>query len=328
MNNSAFSFQTLTPELILDSLAAIGIYVDSGLTALNSYENRVYQFSDENRTRYVVKYYRPHRWNKLQIIEEHQFTQQLVHADIPAIAPKTINNNTVHEYQGYLFTLFPSVGARQYEIDNLQQFDSVATTLGRIHQIAAKHLFKDRPTICLQEYLYKSKEILLSSVIVPKKIQTDLKIILTNLIQTVEQYWHNDWQPIRLHADCHPGNILWHDQAIIVDFDDARNGPAIQDIWMLLNGDQQQQRIQLSSFIELYEEFFPFNHDQLILIEPLRAMRIVHHLAWIIQRWQDPAFPRAFPWLTDVDFWQQQLKQFNQQIEAIKAPPLQLLSIM
>ncbi|MBI0059767.1 serine/threonine protein kinase [Gilliamella sp. M0320] len=328
MNNSAFSFQTLTPELILDSLAAIGIYVDSGLTALNSYENRVYQFSDENRTRYVVKYYRPHRWNRSQIIEEHQFTQQLSQADISVIAPLVINNSSVHEYQGYLFELFPSVGARQYETDNLVQFDSIATMLGRIHQIGAKQPFEHRPTIGLQEYLYQPQEILLSNAIIPNKIQIELKIILRDLIKTVEQHWHNDWQPIRLHADCHPGNILWRDKAILVDFDDARNGPAIQDIWMLLNGDQQQQRIQLSSFIELYEEFFLFDNNQLKLIESLRAMRIVHHLAWIIQRWQDPAFPRAFPWLTDIDFWQQQLKQFNQQIEAIKAPPLQLLSIM
>jgi Ser/Thr protein kinase RdoA (MazF antagonist) len=328
MSNGAFSFQTLTPELILDSLASIGIYVDSGLTALNSYENRVYQFSDENRTRYVVKYYRPQRWNKSQIVEEHQLTQQLSLSDIPVIAPLAINNNTVHEYQGYFFALFPSVGARQYETDNLQQFDSVATMLGRIHQIGAKQLFEHRPTISLEEYLYQPKEILLFNSIIPSKIQSDLKIILTKLIQAVEQHWHNDWQAIRLHADCHPGNILWHDQAIMVDFDDARNGPTIQDVWMLLNGDRQQQQFQLASFVELYEEFYPFDISQLTLIEPLRAMRIVHHLAWIIERWQDPAFPRAFPWLSDIDFWQQQLKQFNQQIEAIKAPSLQLPTII
>nr|WP_218057183.1 serine/threonine protein kinase [Gilliamella apicola] len=328
IDHADFSFHALSPELIFDSLLSIGIRIDSGLTALNSYENRVYQFHDEDRTRYVAKFYRPCRWSNEQIIEEHQFTKQLVDAEIPAVAPLTINNTTLHEHEGYRFSLFPSVGGRQYEVDNLEQMESVAMLLGRIHQLGAKKPFLHRPTIGLEQYLYQPQEIILSCHFIPKKVQSDLKTILAQLIKTVEHYWHNDWQPIRLHADCHAGNILWRDGATFVDFDDARNGPAIQDLWMLLYGNQQEQRLQLDMLIEMYQEFFDFDSQQLRLIEPLRAMRMIHHLAWIIARWQDPAFPIAFPWITDEDFWRQQLSEFKQQIEAIKAPSIKLMSIM
>lgn len=328
MHSSAFTFHTLSPDLIIASLASIGIYIDSGLTALNSYENRVYQFFDEDHQRYVAKYYRPHRWSREQILEEHQFTKQLLDNEIPVIAPLTFNNTTLHEYQNYLFALFPSVGGRQFETDNIEQMESVAILLGRIHQIGAQQPFAYRPTIGLDEYLYQPQEILLTSSVIPKQVQSELKTTLNQLIKIVQQHWHNDWQAIRLHGDCHAGNILWRDGAMIIDFDDARNGPAIQDVWMLLYGEKQEQRLQLDMLIELYQEFYEFDINQIKLIEPLRAMRMIHHLAWIIQRWQDPAFPIAFPWITDLDFWYQQLVIFKQQIQAIKSPPIQLISRM
>ncbi|OCG02171.1 stress response serine/threonine protein kinase YihE [Gilliamella sp. wkB112] len=319
MHNSAFAFHTLSPDLIIDSLASIGLNVDSGLTVLNSYENRVYQFLDDERKRYVVKFYRPHRWSREQILEEHQFATQLLDAEIPVIAPLTFNSSTLHKYQDYLFTIYPSVGGRQYEIDNLEQMESVAMQLGRIHQIGAQQSFTYRPTIGLDEYLYQPQETLFTCKFIPKKVQPELKTTLSALITTVQQHWHNDWQAIRLHGDFHAGNILWRDEAMIVDFDDARNGPAIQDLWLLLYGERQEQQLQLNILIEIYQEFYEFDVNQLKLIEPLRAMRMVHHLAWIIQRWQDPAFPIAFPWLTDLDFWHQQLATFKKQIQAIKA---------
>lgn len=326
MNHPAFSFQALSPEFILDCLLSIGIRVDSGLIALNSYENRVYQFMDEDRIRYVAKFYRPHRWSREQILEEHQFTQALFDAKIPVVTPVIINNNTLHEYQGYLFSLFPSIGGRQYESDNIEQMESVALLLGRMHQIGAQKNFIYRPTIGLEEYLYQPQEVLLSCDFIPKNIHSALRTNLTQLIKAVEQHWHNDWQCIRLHGDCHIGNILWRDQAILVDFDDARNGPAIQDLWMLLNGNRQEQRLQLDALIEMYQEFNDFDSQQIKLIEPLKAMRMVHYLAWIITRRQDPAFTAAFPWITDVDFWYQQLKEFEQQTKAIYSPPLALMS--
>lgn len=326
MDISAFAFHSLTPELILNGLESIGLRVDSGLTVLNSYENRVYQFSDEDKKRYVVKFYRPLRWTKEQILEEHQFISELVATEIPTVAPLAINNTTLHEYQGYWFTVFPSVGGRQYEIDNFDQLEWVGRFLGRIHQVGQTKTFQYRPTMGLAEYVHQPQETILSSSLIPKKILSDLKTTLSQLITTIEQHWHTDWSMIRLHGDCHPGNILWRDGPLFVDFDDARNGPAVQDLWMLLHGERQDQLIQLDILLEAYQEFADFDSQQLSLIEPLRAMRMVHYLAWIIKRWQDPAFPKNFPWIADVDFWYQQLGLFKQQINAIQAPPLKLFS--
>lgn len=322
---ATFSFEFLSPSRILDSLETLGIRVDSGLTALNSYENRVYQFRCEDNLRYVAKFYRPQRWNASQILEEHEFTQQLFDAKLSVIAPLAINNTTLHEQGGVLFALFPSVRGYQYEIDNNFHMESVASALANVHQVGAQHQFSHRPKISLEEYLYQPQEILLTCPHIPKSIQYDFALTLAKLIAVTEKHWHSDWQAIRLHADCHPGNILWNEKAIFVDFDDARMGPAIQDLWMLLQGDRQEQQLQLNLLIDIYQEYRDFNPAELRLIEPLRAMRMVYHLAWIIKRWQDPAFPIAFPWIKEADFWHQQLRAFNQQIEAITSPPLNLM---
>ncbi len=325
MNNSAFNFQALSPDLILDALEDLGLIVDSGLTALNSYENRVYQFLDEQRKRYVVKFYRPERWSALQINEEHKFSYDLSAAEIPAVAPLNIQGNTLHHYQGYMFTVFPSVGGRQYEMDNMDQLEWVGRFLGRIHQVGSEHLFVERPTMSLDEYLTEPRAVLANSELLPAGQKDAFLRVTDNLISKVKEYWHTDWQPLRLHGDCHPGNILWRDGPLFVDLDDARNGPAVQDLWMLLHGERSEQLIQLDILLEAYGEFSDFDAKQLALIEPLRAMRMVYYLAWITRRWQDPAFPKSFPWMTDEDFWLNQSAAFSEQIKNLQAPPLQLM---
>lgn len=325
MTQSAFTFHSLTPDLIIDSLESVGLRVDSGLTELNSYENRVYQFSDEDRRRYVVKYYRPLRWTKEQILEEHQFVQQLVSDEVPAVAPLILNQTTLHHFHDYYFVVYPSVGGRQYEMDNFDQLEWVGRFLGRIHQVGQQSTFQHRPTMTLDEYLYEPKDIILSSSLVDKSLLGDLSAVLDRLIAEVEKHWHTDWAPIRLHGDCHAGNILWRDEPLFVDFDDARNGPAVQDLWMLLHGERREQLIQLDILLEAYQEFADFDSQQLALIEPLRAMRMVYYLAWIIKRWQDPAFPKNFTWITDSNFWYTQLSSFDEQIKSLQAPPLKLM---
>jgi len=325
MNNSAFNFQALSPDLILDALEDLGLIVDSGLTALNSYENRVYQFLDEQRKRYVVKFYRPERWSALQINEEHKFSYDLSAAEIPAVAPLNIQGNTLHHYQGYMFTVFPSVGGRQYEMDNMDQLEWVGRFLGRIHQVGSEHLFVERPTMSLDEYLTEPRAVLTNSELLPAGQKDAFLRVTDNLISKVKEYWHTDWQPLRLHGDCHPGNILWRDGPLFVDLDDARNGPAVQDLWMLLHGERSEQLIQLDILLEAYGEFSDFDAKQLALIEPLRAMRMVYYLAWITRRWQDPAFPKSFPWMKDEDFWLKQSAAFAEQIKNLQAPPLQLM---
>ncbi|AKJ43612.1 serine/threonine protein kinase [Pragia fontium] len=324
MSLSAFDFHTLMPDLILDALESVGLRVDSGLTELNSYENRVYQFMDEDRQRYVVKFYRPERWSHEQIQEEHDFTQALSDTEIPAVAPLRLNQRTLHDFQGFMFTVFPSVGGRQYEVDNLDQLEWVARFLGRIHQVGKHKPFVARPTIGLDEYLYQPRQTLAESALVPESVKKSLMPVLDDLIQGVEQYWHTNWAPSRLHGDCHPGNILWRDGPMFVDLDDARNGPVVQDIWMLLQGDRQEQLMQLDLFVESYSEFADFDQKELALIEPLRCMRMVYYLAWVVRRWQDPAFPKSFPWIADIDFWQQQPSLFTEQVKLLQAPPLQL----
>ena len=327
MNNveqSHFHFSEISPDLILDALMEAGIYPESGLTELNSYENRVYQFQDENRKRFVVKFYRPERWNRSQIQEEHDFTLELQDAELPVAAPLEFAGQTVLEFGGFMFAIFPSIGGRQYEADNLFQLEEVGRLLGRTHQIGKKSTFMFRPTLGVTEYLDQPRQIMAQTELIASKWKETFLESLDKLIAQVKKDWPVITSPLRLQGDCHPGNILWRDEAWLVDFDDARNGPAVQDLWMLLNGSRQEQVLQLDTLLEAYNEFCDFDVKELKLIEPLRAMRMVHYLGWIIRRWQDPAFPRVFSWIREDDFWQRQSIEFAQQLERLQEPPLQL----
>lgn len=324
MNDQAFTFQTLHPDTIMDALFEQGIRVDSGLTPLNSYENRVYQFQDEDRQRFVVKFYRPQRWSADQIQEEHQFALDLVADDVPVAAPIKFNDQTLLSHQGFYFAVFPSLGGRQFEADNIDQMEWVARYLGRIHQTGRKSAFTSRPVIGIQEYLLEPRQVFETSALIPSGLKADFLAATDGLINAVIARWDNNVKTLRLHGDCHAGNILWRDGPLFVDLDDARMGPAIQDLWMLLNGDKAEQRMQLETIIEAYEEFSPFNSDEIALIEPLRAMRFVYYLAWLIRRWDDPAFPRNFPWLTGEDYWRNQISTFIEQVKVLQEPPLQL----
>lgn len=308
----------------MDALFEQGIRVDSGLTPLNSYENRVYQFQDEDRKRFVVKFYRPQRWSDAQILEEHDFALELSAEDIPLAAPLAFNGTTLPEHQGFRFAVFPSLGGRQYETDNLDQMEWVGRYLGRIHQVGRRSLFQHRPTIGINEYLHESRALFETSLLIPSALKGAFLKATDTLINAVKAYWDDRTDVLRLHGDCHPGNILWREGPLFVDLDDARNGPAVQDLWMLLNGDKAEQRIQLETIIEAYEEFTSFNLSELNLIEPLRAMRMVYYLAWLIRRWEDPAFPRNFPWLAEEDYWRRQTATFLEQVRVLNEPPLQL----
>ncbi|WP_105902936.1 serine/threonine protein kinase [Vibrio gangliei] len=320
----AFNFDGLTPDFMWYALESIGIRTESGLLALNSYENRVYQFVDEDKKRYVVKFYRPQRWSQEQILEEHQFTQELLEQDIPVAPPCVINGSTLHHYQGYLFALFDSVGGRQFEVDNLDQLEWVGRFMGRIHQVGQSKPFTHRPSMGLEEYLYQPRQILQQSSFIPSYLENSFFSDLDSLIGQIEQHWFTPSSQIRLHGDCHPGNILWRDGPMFVDLDDARNGPAVQDLWMLLSGERQDQLMQLDIILEAYSEYCEFDHNQLKLIEPLRGLRMVHYMAWLAKRWHDPAFPIAFPWFNDAKYWENQVLSFKEQLSALQQPALTL----
>ncbi len=325
MTQATFHFDALTPDLMWYALESIGIRAESGFLALNSYENRVYQFVDEDKRRFVVKFYRPERWTAEQIREEHEFALELAEAEIPLVPPLVINGASLHHYQGYDFALFNSVGGRQFEVDNEEQLEWVGRFLGRIHKIGSEKTFQHRPTLSLEEYLYQPRELLQNSQCIPMHLENVFFNDLDYLIKKIEQQWSSKHANIRLHGDCHPGNILWRDGPMFVDLDDARNGPAVQDLWMLLNGERQDKLVQLDILLEGYQEFCDFNVSELKLIEPLRGLRMVHYMAWLAKRWDDPAFPIAFPWFNDPKYWESQVLSFKEQISASDEPALSLM---
>lgn len=320
---AGFQFSQLTPDLILDAIESLGQRVDSGLLALNSYENRVYQFVMEDGKRYVVKFYRPQRWSEQQLREEHSFAAELAAQEIPIVAPLAVGGETLHQYQGFWFTLYPSVGGRQFEVDNLDQLEWMGRFIGRIHRVAQHKPFAYRRAFSADEYLVQPVQQLKDSGRVPPHLHDAFFTILEQVCeQAASDFTEHD--AIRLHGDCHPGNILWRDGPSFVDLDDCRMGPAVQDLWMMLSGDRQQQLLQLDTLLEAYEEFQPFPMAQLALIEPLRAMRMVHYMAWLDKRWDDAAFPQAFPWFATDKYWEQQILALKEQLAALREPALSL----
>jgi len=322
---SVFDFTSLSPDLILDGVESIGLEVDSGLLALNSYENRVYQFNDIDRTKYVTKFYRPQRWTAQEIQEEHDFALELVDHELPIVAPLVINGQSLFNYKGYFFALYPCRGGRIFEVDNLEQLEWMGRFLGRIHAVASQKPFEHRPSYSTDESLIEARQIIQASKFVPDYLQTSFFTILDQVIAIAsEQY-----QPksiIRLHGDCHAGNILWTDQGPhFVDLDDCRMGPAIQDLWMMLSGDRQQQTLQLDTLLSGYEDFFEIDTKQFALIESLRTMRMVNYMAWLCKRWKDPAFPHSFPWFNTQKYWEQQVLILKEQMSALQQPSLSLM---
>jgi Ser/Thr protein kinase RdoA (MazF antagonist) len=324
---SVFDFTSLSPDLILDGIESTGLQVDSGLLALNSYENRVYQFHDEDKVKYVTKFYRPHRWSKAQIQEEHDFAFELAEEELPIVAPLKLSGESLFEYQGYYFSLYPCKGGRIFEVDNLEHLEWMGRFIGRIHAVAGKSAFKTRPTYSKEESLIQAREIIKESKFVPQYIENAFYTILDQVIDLAcQQYQPQD--EIRLHGDCHAGNILWTDDGPhFVDLDDCRMGPAIQDLWMMLSGDRQQQTLQLDTLLMGYEEFYEFDSKQFALIESLRTMRVVNYMAWLCKRWQDPAFPHNFPWFNTEKYWEEQILMLKEQMFALQQEPLSLLPL-
>ncbi|WDE05047.1 serine/threonine protein kinase [Thalassomonas viridans] len=322
---SVFDFTTLSPDLILDGLESVGFYPDSGLLPLNSYENRVYQFHDEHKTKYVTKFYRPQRWTEQQIREEHAFGFELAEDELPVVAPLKRDGESLFNFKGYHFAVYPCRGGRIFEVDNLDQLEWMGRFVGRIHLRGAQKPFEYRPTFGCEEMLHQAKQVIFNSGFVPTHLNDAFFTILDQVVALADE----QYQPtneIRLHGDCHAGNILWTDDGPhFVDLDDCRTGPAIQDLWMMLSGDRQQQLLQLDTMLAGYEEFFTFETDQLVLIESLRTMRIVNYMAWLCKRWQDPAFPRNFPWFNTEKYWEQQILMLKEQFSMLQQPPLSLV---
>lgn len=321
-------YARLTPDQVLDALASVGLYGDGRLMALSSYENRVYQVSLEDGQRVVAKFYRPGRWTDPQILEEHAFAAELMVAEVPAVGPMALNGSTLHTHEGFAFSVSPWRGGRGPELDDFDVLEWIGRFLARIHTVGTARPFVHRPALDPQGFGTASRDWLVGHEMIPLDMQSAWREQCDKALALVAASSLGDARAIRLHGDCHPGNILWTPTDLpgggphFVDLDDARMGPAVQDLWMLLSGDRRQRTQQLSALIEGYEQFRSFDRRELALIEPLRTLRLIHYSAWLARRWEDPIFPATFPWFGSSDYWRGQVDMLIEQCEAMGEEPL------
>jgi len=322
-------FETLTPDVVLDALLDIGLPVDGRLMALSSYENRVYQAMLEDGTACVAKFYRPHRWHDAQIEEEHVFAAELMAEEVPVVGPMVIAGQTLHHAHGFAFSVSPRRGGRSPEFDDDEVLEWLGRFIARLHNVGAQRDFVHRPHLDLASFGTSQRDWLLTQHMIPMDQQRAWTEACDQaLAQVAKALSEVPYQSLRLHGDCHPGNVLWTPTdrpdggPHFVDLDDARMGPAIQDLWMLISGDRRQQGGQLSVLIEGYEQMRDFDRRELRLIEPLRTLRLIHYSAWLARRQDDPAFVQNFPWFGSSDYWAGQTHILIEQCEAMQEPPL------
>ena len=320
-------FDRLTPSFIMDAIESQGFRCDCRIFALNSYENRVYQVGIEDAEPLIAKFYRPQRWNNKQIIEEHQFTLELAEQELPIVAPWRNNDKqSLFSYQDFRFALYPRKGGHAPELDNLEHLKVLGRVLGRIHLVGARLPFAARPQLNCQTFGHQNVALLCEKFI-PPEYKESYQSLTRDLLQMIDKRFArlSDIRNIRTHGDCHSGNMLWRDGTPnFVDFDDARMAPAIQDLWMLLSGEVEQLRRQMDKILEGYHEFNDFDFRELQLIEPLRTLRIINYSAWLATRWDDPAFPRTFPWFNTLQYWGEHILELREQFSALQEPALSL----
>jgi Ser/Thr protein kinase RdoA (MazF antagonist) len=313
-------YSELTPDAVLDALSAAGLNPDGRLLGLNSYENRVYQAGLDDGAMVVAKFYRPGRWTDAQIDEEHAFARELAEREIPVVAP-------THSFKfgNFRVAVYPRRGGRTPELDNAKVLEWIGRFIGRIHAVGAMSPFKFREELNVQSFGHGQRKWLLEHDFVPADLLDAWKAVTEQALSSVESCFARagEFKPIRLHGDCHPGNILWtEDGPHFVDLDDARMGPALQDLWMLLSGERASMTRQLSDMLAGYQQFARLDRRELHLLEALRTLRLINYSAWIARRWDDPAFPAAFPWFNTQRYWQDRILELREQIALMDEPPL------
>lgn len=318
-------FAGLTPERVLDALDSVlipaGSRTDGRLLALNSYENRVYQAGIEDGAPIVAKFYRPQRWSNDAILEEHTFVAELAAREIPAVPPLAFDGRTLHEFDGFRFAIFERRGGRAPELDRRDTLEWLGRFIGRIHAVGATKPYAARPTLDLRTFGYEPRDFLMSHDFVPDDVRPAYEAAVALALEGVERA--GDVRMLRAHGDCHPSNVLWTDAGPhFVDFDDSRMAPAVQDLWLLLPGDRPGASRALTDLLAGYEDFCEFDPRELHLIEALRTLRLIHYAAWLARRWDDPAFPAAFPWFNTHRYWEARVLELREQIGAMQEGPL------
>jgi Ser/Thr protein kinase RdoA (MazF antagonist) len=318
-------FSRLDPQMVLDAVDSVGLRGDGRLLALNSYENRVYRVGREEGQPVVVKFYRPDRWSDAAILEEHAFTEELAQQEVPVVPPRVLDGRTLHEHGGFRFTVFPSRGGRAPELSDPKVLEWIGRFIGRIHAVGATRPFLERPALNLDTFGREPRAWLIGHGFIPTELLTAYTSVLDQALDGVARCFERagTLPLIRLHGDCHAGNVLWTgDGPHFVDFDDSRMGPAVQDLWMLLSGERQEMVGQLGDVLAGYEDFCEFDPRQLHLVEALRTLRLIHYSAWLAMRWDDPAFPAAFPWFNTQRYWQDRILELREQVALMDEPPL------
>lgn len=328
MTQETAPYQNLTPDTVLDAVDSLGLRTDGRLLALNSYENRVYRVGIEEDRPIVAKFYRPGRWSDAQILEEHAFTQTLAANEIPVVAPwASQEGKTLHAFNGFRFSLYPLQPGRTPNLEDFDTLEWLGRFLGRIHATGGQQPYAHRIALTPAAFGREAADFVLENGFVPDDIRLAYSTVLDEVLGKVERIFATlpGLKLLRLHGDCHPGNVLWTDAGPhFVDFDDSMTGPAIQDLWMLLSGERAEQTAQLDAILAGYREFQDFDLAELRLIEPLRTLRMIHYSAWLARRWQDPAFPMNFPWFGNQRYWQDQILALREQSALLDEPPLEL----
>ena len=319
------SYTALTPDVVLDALGSLGLHGDGHLLALNSYENRVYQVGMEEGLPLIAKFYRHARWSDETILEEHALVATLVEREIPVVPPLDISGSTLHLFDGYRFSIFNKQGGRAPELDNQDTQEWIGRFIGRIHAVGALASYSHRPALNMQSFGVEPSNYLLAHDFIPGELIEVYRGVVAQALEGVQRCFDRAGtvKQLRLHGDCHASNVLWTDDGPhFVDFDDSRMGPAIQDLWMLLSGERDEQTRQLANLLKGYQDFYDFDTHELHLLEALRTLRLIHYAAWIAQRWDDPAFPAAFPWFNTQRYWQDRILELREQIALMDEPPL------
>ncbi|MEO8305286.1 MAG: serine/threonine protein kinase [Betaproteobacteria bacterium] len=331
MNAAAHPYAELTPDRVLDALESVGLVGDGRMQALGSYENRVYQIGIEDAPPVVVKFYRPARWSDALILEEHAFVAELATREIPVVAALDLGGRTLHGFGDFQFAVYPRCGGRAPELSDRATLEWMGRFLGRIHAIGALAPFRHRPTLDIDTFGVEPRDWLLAHDFIPPDLGDAWRSISAQALDGARRAFDRagDVSKLRLHGDCHSGNVLWIEHGELhgphfVDFDDARMGPAVQDLWMLLSGDRADMTRQLHDVLDGYRAFHDFDPRELHLIEALRTLRLLHYSAWIAQRWDDPAFPVAFPWFNTQRYWQDRILELREQVALMDEPPLEL----
>ena len=327
MDSGEHPYSGLTPDVVLNALEGIGLPCDGALLALNSYENRVYQLGLADAPPVVAKFYRPGRWSDAAILEEHAFALELQEREIPVVAPLALAGaKTLHAAEGFRFAVFPRCGGRAPELDKPDTLQWMGRFLGRIHAVGAVKPFRERPVLDIASFGEASRDYLLAHRFLPDDLLAAWQSVADQALDGVRRCYERAGPvaSIRLHGDCHAGNVLWTDKGPhFVDFDDCRMGPAAQDLWMLLSGERADMTRQLGDVLAGYEDFCEFDARELHLVEALRTLRLLHYSAWLARRWEDPAFPAAFPWFNSQRYWQDRILELREQIALMQEPPLQ-----